>query len=131
MTIPTSPDLKVRSWNIVDQRIPVPYAISGSGLDLPNFIPLQDSLDGQIGEIRRFSSFRAYGNSDSAPVDDEMSFDTRLIGRSVWNTNWLLIIPSAHLSATGGVDKLIDGDAGWTGIQDINVYFKTYGFSGN
>ena len=131
MTVPTSADLKVRSWNIMDQRIPVPYPISGTAVDLPNFIPLQDSLDGQIGEIRRYSSFRAFGDTSSTAVDDQMTFDSRLVGRSVWNTRWMLIIPAANLSASGGVDKLIDGDAGWTGIKDITVYFKTFGFSGN
>ena len=131
MTVPTSADLKVRSWNILDQRIPVPWPVSSSTVDLPSFVPLLDSLDGQLGEVRRYSSFRAYGDAGAVASDDQLTFDSRLVGRSVWNTRWMLIIPSAALSASGGVDRLIDGEGSWDGISDISIYFKTFGFSGN
>jgi len=66
--------------------------------------------------------------------------DTRLIGRSVWNTRWLLIIPGGTLlfDPDEGLDTFIDGPeifpgAGirtGEGIDDIKLFFETYGYSG-
>jgi hypothetical protein len=54
-------------------------------------------------------------------------FDSRLTGRSVWNTRWLLIIPGRTLraDADAGLETFIDN------ITDIKLYFQTYGISGN
>jgi hypothetical protein len=92
-------------------------------------------------EIRQHSDFRAYHDSGYLN-QDEMSYDTRLIGRSVWNSKWLLIIPGQNLLYDGaeGLETLIDGPLvfGGTGgertgfgISDIKIFFDTYGYSGN
>lgn len=124
MTVPTSADLKVRSWNILDRRIPVPWPVSSSTVDLPSFVPLLELLflDGQLGEVRRYSSFRAYGDAGAVAAIDQLTFDSRLVGRSVWNTRWMLIIPSAALSASGGVDRLIDGEGSWDGARHLHLF---------
>ncbi len=131
MTVPNSPNLVTRSWNIVDQRIPVPHVIGSSPLGIENWRPVTDTLDGPVGEIRKFSSFRAYGSAaGSTSVDTgEMNYDSRLVGRSVWNTKWLLIIPGVTFNADAntGLDTLISAE----GIKDINLVIKTSGFSGN
>ena len=56
-----------------------------------------------------------------------MTFDSRLVGRSAWNTKWLLIIPGGTLSADGnaGLDRLIQD------VSDIKLYFNTLGYSGS
>ena len=41
--------------------------------------------------MRKFSDFRAYPDSGGFSTS-EATQDSRLIGRSVWNTRWLLII---------------------------------------
>ncbi len=129
MTIPNSSELKTRTWNIVDQRIPAPFLTGDTDLQNPNFIPSIHSLNGSFAEIRKFSSFRAYSDTapSSSPSFDEMTFDSRLVGRSVWNTKWLLIIPGGTLSADGnaGLDRLIQD------VSDIKLYFSTLGYSGN
>lgn len=85
------------------------------------------------------SSFRAY--HDSGEYDPSQSIsDSRLIGRSVWNTEWMLIIPGGTLSydSEEGLNRFIHGQVnldGTTrdgeGITDILLHFQTYGFSGN
>lgn len=125
MMYPGDDNLGVRMWKVLDQKIPVPYPITEANLNEPLWRPL-DTLGGTDGELRRFSSFRAY--PDSGFVEEgEMTFDTRLTGRSVWNTRWLLIIPGRTLraDADAGLDTFIDN------ITDIKLYFKTYGMSGN
>ena len=90
-----------------------------------------------MAEIRRFSSFRAYHDNNLNPtgtapdndlVDlDELVYDTRLVGRSVWNTRWMLIIPGATLNfdPDKGLDDFI------ANVSDIKLFFQTYGYSGN
>ena len=55
-----------------------------------------------------------------------MVYDSRLVGRSVWNTEWVLIIPGRSLNYDGneGITRLINQ------ISDIELYFDTYGMSG-
>ena len=126
MTIPTSDPMEVRHWNVVDQRIPVPIAATTADLDDGGWIPLLDGLNGRFGDPRRFSSFRAYHNGSDAVVDDELVFDSRLVGRSIWNTRWMLIVPGQTLNADSelGLERFIDQ------VSDIKLIFQTYGYSG-
>ncbi|KPA14686.1 hypothetical protein MHK_005107, partial [Candidatus Magnetomorum sp. HK-1] len=126
MLVPDSTELDTREWTIVDQQLPIPLPIRGSDLNNPDWIPSLDSLDGSMIQIRRFSSFRAY--HDSGYFDaNQMSFESRLVGRSVWNTRWMLIIPGGtfHYDSDYGLDTFIDN------VKDIKLFFQTYAFSGN
>jgi hypothetical protein len=130
MTIANSPTPSlgsVRVWNIVDQLLPVPIPAETSTLDQSNFIPLLDTLNGRMGDPRRYSSFRAYHDSGAELDDDEIVFDSRLVGRSVWNTEWMLIIPGLTLGSdpNEGLNRFIQQ------VEDIKLVFKTYGHAGN
>jgi hypothetical protein len=129
MAIPESNELQVREWNVVDQSIPMPYPIGNVALQNPNWIPVNDSLSDVIGQIRRFSSFRAYGiyGSSATLNRDELTYDSRLVGRSVWNTRWLLIIPGRtfHNDGEQGLNQFISD------VRDVRLLFETYGYSGN
>lgn len=130
MLEPTSTTFSPRWWTVVDQRIPVPHLMGSDPLGNPDWSPVADTLDGLPGEIRKFSSFRAYSGVAGNAVDPaEMSFDSRLVGRSVWNDKWLLIIPGQTLGADGGAS--LTQFLGPDGIKDIHLVFKTFGFSGN
>ena len=133
MLIPDSPTLEQRRWDVADQRIPVPHKIGHSDLENPNWIPAADSLSGSFAETRKFSRFRAYHDKGEEAFDaSEMTWDSRLVGRSVWNTKWLLIIPGSalHNDPATGLDTLIGSD-GSKGISDIKLLFQTYSHSGN
>lgn len=126
MLVPDSEDLDSREWTVVDQRLPVPMPVGDSDLNDPGWIPSLDGLDGSMIQIRRYSSFRAY--HDAGYFDaSQMSYDSRLVGRSVWNTQWMLIIPGAtfHFDAEDGLDVFIDT------VTDIKMFFETYAISGN
>ena len=140
MRSPSGDTLSTREWQVVDQKIPVPFPIGNAELTNPNWIPINDSLSDTFSDIRRFSRFRAY--HDSGDFDpSEASTDSRLIGRSVWNTQWMLIIPGETLlnPSNEGLDTFIygqpvpggggarDGD----GVKDILLFFQTYAYSGN
>ena len=121
-----TPDM-VRYWHVVDQQVPVPVPALTSALDQGNWLPLVDSLSGTLGQNRRYSSFRAYHDSGPDVSVDEMVFDSRLVGRSVWNTEWMLIIPGLTLNSDPdeGLDRFIQQ------VKDIKLIFETYGHSGN
>ncbi|MBN9691935.1 MAG: VCBS repeat-containing protein [Verrucomicrobia bacterium] len=122
MTIPDSPTLETRTWNIVDQAIPVPHPTGLADLGRPNWIAALDSLSSPLGAVRRFSSFRA------GVTDDDPEYNaTRFIGRSVWNTDWYLIIPgqTLHGSPNTGLTEFN------LAVEDIVLTFETYGYSGN
>jgi hypothetical protein len=127
MRVPHSlnPDT-VRIWNVLDQSIPVPLPALHSSINTSRFIPLLDTLNGPSGEVRKFSSFRAYHNGEAEIDFEELATDSRLIGRSVWNTEWILIVPGQALNADPdvGLDRFIQQ------VSDISIVFETYGLSG-
>ena len=128
MSIANSPTPdRVRFWNIVDQEIPIPWPAQSSSLEQSRFTPLIDTLNGRLGNPRRFASFRAYHDSGSSLNTSEMVFDSRLVGRSVWNTEWLLIIPGLTFNSDPdvGLDRFINQ------INDIRLVFQTYGHPGS
>ena len=133
----------VLSWNVVDQVIPAPYPVGASQLDDPDWTPLYNGYTGagDLGaKIRKHPSFRAYyDDADKDPSDDELDC-TRLVGRSAWNTRWLLIIPAGSLGAdretalgafVNGQDTDRDGTPDAPGVSDILLGLKTYSHSGN
>jgi Concanavalin A-like lectin/glucanases superfamily/Pentaxin family len=123
---PTDFTLETREWRVVDQKIPVPFPIGFSTLNDDTWIPMNDSLSDQYAAIRRFSSFRAYHDSGSFNPDETIS-DSRLIGRSVWNTDWMLIIPGGTFlfDPNQGLEAFVNS------VSDIKIFFQTYAVSGN
>jgi hypothetical protein len=128
-------------YNLVDQVIPAPFPLSGDDLSGQDWTAVYDAYLGNnepLATLRRYPSLRAY--HDQASFEDDMISSTRLVGRSVWNTRWLLIIPAGtlHSDRDFALDTFIEGadlnkDGTWDqlGIQDIQIGFETYSNSGN
>ncbi|MCX6896823.1 MAG: hypothetical protein NTZ16_15305 [Verrucomicrobia bacterium] len=133
MTVPNSPDFNLRFWSVKDQVIPIPYPATTANLGSPTWRPFIDTVnspDGSLGDIRKFSSFRATGFDSIDPADIDittLTYDSRLVGRSAWNTKWLLIIPGATLNAdpATGLNGFINS------VKDIQLIINSYGYSGN
>ena len=131
----------IRTWHVVDQKLPMPFPIVKAEMEGDaNWIPTVDTIFDELFQIRRHSDFRAYHDSGYLN-ESEMTFDSRLIGRSVWNTRWLLIIPGRNLlyDAEEGIERFIHGpeviggfgERTGHGISDIKLFFHTYAYSGN
>lgn len=114
-----------RAWNIIDHKVPVPFKATSSTLDRIDYNPIIDNINDRFGDPRRFSSFRAHHLSTGQGSEDDMVYDSRLVGRSVWNSEWVLIIPGRSLNYDGdeGIQRLINQ------ISDIELYFDTFGMS--
>jgi hypothetical protein len=126
MRSPTDDTGEIRLWKILDQKLPVPFPVGYDELANPEWIPMVDTLSEEYAAIRKFSSFRAYHDSGTF-VDTEVVTDSRVVGRSVWNSRWLLIIPmgTLHNDREYAFEKFV------TGIGDIKIFFQTYAYSGN
>lgn len=140
MSSPTAGDFSLREWQIIDQRIPVPLPLGSGDLDAFDWLPMIDNQVGSSTEIRRYSQYRAHHYSE--PFDSsEIISSSRLIGRSVWNRKWVMIIPGASFlnDPNEGLDtfihgNLIQGGGGerdGNGVNDIHLFFTTYSYSGN
>jgi len=138
MRAPTQSGIYMREWRVLDQALPVPFPLTPGQINNPSYIPLVDSLIEDFASIRRFGRFRAYHDSGSFNPAETIS-DSRLIGRSVWNTRWLLIIPGGtlHTDRNEGIQRFIngalrpDGTRDGNGVTDIKLFFQTYAYSGN
>ncbi|MGJ8639305.1 MAG: LamG-like jellyroll fold domain-containing protein [Opitutaceae bacterium] len=127
LRVADSDEPTVRSWNVLEQRIPAPFVINDANLSDSGYIPSIDSIDGAFSDIRRFGDMRAYHDSGEDAVDiDQMVRDSRLIGRSAANSKWMLIIPGAtlHSDPEFGLEKFIET------ISDIKLVFETYSHTG-
>lgn len=117
----------IRAWSVKEQRIPVPYVINQGQISSPSFIPTLDGIDGGFGDFRRHGDFRMYhDNGDPEADDSELIYENRLVGRSVWNSEWMLVIPGANLATDPmeGVTKFSET------VTDIKLYFDTYSHQG-
>jgi probable HAF family extracellular repeat protein len=126
MRAPTGDTLATRQWRILDQVIPAPFSIGSTDLNDPDWIPMNDALGGNFAQLRRYAALPARHDSGDY-AEGDMTNDTRLIGRSAWNTEWMLIIPGGTLlaDADDGLNTFIDV------VSDIKIYFQTYSYSGD
>lgn len=116
----------LRTWKVLDQVLPVPFPATEADIAEEDWVPIFDTFTSQYGTPRRFSALRAYNDSGEYTPEECIS-SARLIGRSVWNSEWMLIIPASTLNADRqlGLQKFIDN------VTDIKIFFQTYSYSGN
>jgi hypothetical protein len=122
-----------RQWSLLDQTLPIPFPIGEVDLAGDDWQPWDDLTGGASSLVsrRRYLPFAA--RDESVPVSMELS--TVLLGRSVWNSEWLLIIPGSELLACPdeGLDIFINGTDGTgplAGVNDIKLVINAYGFGG-
>ncbi len=133
MRTPAGTTRKTLAFKVVDQVMPVPYdssEISGLLGDADWVSTLYSG--GDAATIRRHSTMPVLGGTEAT--------SRRLIGRSVWNDRWLLVIPASSLSSDrqralktfiNGLDTDGDGKVDVPGVSDIKLGMRAYSRSGN
>jgi hypothetical protein len=117
----------LRYWNVNEQLLPVPQPIREADQLSSDWIARIDGLNGRMFEVKPFARLRAYPlDLGEEPEASEFNTDTRLIGRSVWNTRWMLVIPGSTMLADPemAVSRFIED------VDDIYLYFQTYAYQG-
>jgi hypothetical protein len=132
---PLGDSSELRQWKVDDLAVPLPFNIGGSGFSGKPFYQSADSLTEPLFTLRKHQAFRPVNSVDlfAGPVYSGTSLqfsqfsNRRLIGRSVWNSQWKLVIPADTLLADPkeGLTRLIQT------LTDIKLNFTTYSYSGN
>ncbi len=118
----------VRTWAVKDQAIPLPFNLGQNDFSSTQFFTTNGTLNEQLWIPRQHQAFR--------PVNDPAYFystmpaeftNTRLIGRSVWNTQWKLVIPAYTLlnNEDDALDRFVRS------VTDIQLFLRTYSHAGN
>lgn len=118
----------LRAWNVKDQALPLPYNLGASDFNETQFFSANGTLTEQPWILRKHQAFRM--------IDDPTLFysrvpaeftNSRLIGRSVWNGQWKIVIPAYTLlnDEYDGLNKFADS------VEDIQLFLRTYSNSGN
>ncbi|HZM04168.1 MAG TPA: hypothetical protein VFC44_14245 [Candidatus Saccharimonadales bacterium] len=126
----------IRTWNVDDVAIPLPFNIGASDFSSTPFYTSADSLSEPLFAVRKQEAFRPvsttaafttsiYGATGS--LQPSQYTNQRLIGRSVWNSRWKLIIPGGNLlnDPNQGLARFINT------VKDVHLYFITYSYTGN
>ena len=121
----------IRTWNVDDVGIPLPFNIGGSGLSTAQIWQSSDSLTEPLFTVRKHQSFRPVSSANvfgTLGVLERTPYaNNRLIGRSVWNSKWKLVIPGRTLlnDPNEGLDRFIRS------VKDVKLHFMTYSYAGN
>lgn len=126
----------IRSWIVNDVTIPLPFNIGASEFSTKKLYQSGDSLTDLLFSVRKHQAFRPVASTDAFNQgvygDDGIFLPTpytnrRLIGRSVWNSRWKLVITGKTLlnDPDEGIDRFLQT------VKDIKLHFVTYSYSGN
>lgn len=125
----------VRTWTVNDVTIPLPFNIGASDFSTKQLWQSADSLTEQLFSTRKHQPFRPVSTvaafsseiySGSGLARSQFS-NRRLIGRSVWNSRWKIVIPGYTLlnDPDEGLSRFIES------VRDIKLHLVTYSYSGN
>jgi prophage maintenance system killer protein len=127
---------EVRTWAVDDVAVPLPFNIGGSEFSAAQLYQSSDSLSEEPFAIRKHQAFRPVSsaslfdpsiyNGDGGLRRSQFT-NNRLVGRSVWNSKWKLIIPGDTLlnNPDEGLERFLRT------VNDVKLHFVTYSYSGN
>jgi hypothetical protein len=126
----------IRTWQVEDLAIPMPFNIGASELATLQLWQSSDSLTEPLFAIRKHQAFRPVSTTDvfcpslygdTGSLRRSQFTNNRLIGRSVWNSQWKLVIPGRTLlnDPNEGLDRFLQT------VTDIKLHFVTYSYSGS
>jgi hypothetical protein len=136
MSPPLGDTGQLRTWAVADIAIPMPFNIGGSSFSTENFWLSSQSLSEPLYQGRKHPAFRPVGSasvfqkavlSGAATLQRSAYTSSHLIGRSVWNSQWKIVIPASTLlnDPNEGLDRFVRT------VKDVKVFFQTYSYSGN
>jgi hypothetical protein len=126
----------IRTWNVADVSIPLPFNIGASDLAAGGFYQSSDSLTEPLFSVRRHQAFRPVPSAtffstslygDTGTLVRSQYTNNRLIGRSAWNSRWKLVIPGHTMlnDPDEALERFIKT------VRDIKLHYVTYSYSGN
>jgi hypothetical protein len=135
-TPPLGDTSTIRTWTVEDVAIPMPFNIGASDFSTKQLWQSSDSLTEPLFALRKHQAFRPVSTASLFSRDlygptgtllRSQYTNNRLVGRSVWNSQWKLVIPGTTLlyDPKEGLDRFLQT------VKDIKLHFVTYSYSGN
>ena len=126
----------IRTWSVDDVTIPLPFNLGTSDFSTKQLWQSGDSLTEQLFSTRKHQPFRpvptaaAFSSgiyTGTGSLQRSQFTNSRLVGRSVWNSKWKIVIPGQTLlnNPDEGLDRFIRT------VKDVKLHFVTYSYSGN
>ncbi|MDB6134045.1 MAG: hypothetical protein JWM59_2288 [Verrucomicrobiales bacterium] len=118
----------VRSWQVNDQAMPLPYNLGASDFNSTQFFTAAGTLSEQPWVIRKHQPLRAVSDPGLFDGDFPIIYSSaRLIGRSAWNSQWKIVIPAVTLlqDEQAGLNSFVSS------VNDIQLFLRTYSNAGN
>ena len=119
----------IRSWQVVDQALPLPYNLGASDFNTTQFFGPNGTFAERPWVIRKHQAFRMLADPTLYEAGDLplVYTNARLIGRSVWNSQWKIVIPAVTLLE----DEQMGLNNFAASVDDIKLFLRTYSNSGN
>ncbi|MEN9019813.1 MAG: hypothetical protein ABF370_04805, partial [Verrucomicrobiales bacterium] len=127
-TPPLGDGSPLREWDVQDYAMPLPFDLGDLEPSNEAVQQTSDSLRASFRSPRRHAAFRATDIVDYFYTNLASDYtSSRLVGRSVANTNWKIAIPAKSLLAdeSEGMSRFIRS------VKDIKLHLKTYSYAGN
>lgn len=108
MRVPGHPE-ELRAWKVLDQTLPAPSGLGVGDYQAADWMPWATWAEGPDAVLNRRLQ-PSFGAADPA-VGNGPDVSSSLVGRSVWNDQWALIIPGVSLTNTNyeaGLDTFIN-----------------------
>ncbi len=118
----------VRRWTVHDQALPLPYNLGATSFNTTQFFTANGTLSSQPWILRKHQAFRPVSDPAFFYSNIPLEFtNSRLIGRSVWNSQWKIVIPANTLlnNEQEGLNRFV------ASVKDIQLFLRTYSHSGN
>ena len=135
-TAPLGDTGDIRTWSVEDVAVPMPFNIGASDFSTRQLWESSETLTEPMFAARKHQPFRPvsltdvfspslYGNTGT--LLRSQFTNNRLVGRSVWNSQWKIVIPGRTLlnDPKAGLDRFLQT------VTDIKLHFVTYSYSGN
>ena len=128
MPASASTSTATRAWTVHDQALPLPFNLGATSFSTTQFFNASGTLSEQPWILRKHQAFRPVNNAQFfyGTVPQEFT-SSRLVGRSVWNGGWKIVIPAYTLyhDEPEGLNRFV------ASVQDIELFLRTYSHSGN
>ena len=125
---PLGTGLFERSWKVEDQAMPLPFNIGASEFNNTQFFNANGTLSERPWVIRQHQAFRPVADPAILLGGLPTEFTShRLVGRSVWNSGWKIVIPAYSLlnNEQEGLNRFART------VRDIRIFIRSYSYSGN
>ncbi len=125
---PLGNELFERSWLVEDQAVPLPFNIGASAFNNTQIFNANGTLTERPWVLRQHQSFRPVADPSILLGGLPTEFTShRLVGRSVWNSGWKIVIPAYTLlnDEQEGLSRFART------VRDVRLFIRSYSYSGN